>query len=609
MKGRSQIQTNKKDSVCTEVLAVFFMFVVSVVIRTAIAYRYPVHLDTYPDELRYYRMATSFANGTGLSLYNSSYDFQKILYALCIAPACLLQSVNIRLATIFFLNSLMISAGVFPIYYLSRILLRNRAYRMGICAIYLISGHMTYTMTFMSENLWFPLVLLLLCVFCSLFKQQENVSFKKILWLNFCAGIFSYIAYLCKEIALIFPLAYMAYFITWEFYVSRRNIQQKIKKDFLQFTVYGIGFAVPFIALKLTLFHAMRNSYNQQGLDALAGNDKIYYLLYGTGYYVLNVLTMSFLFPVLLPCMNFDKMKAVGKKLYIFLVWLVLTASFVVSYTISIREDYPLVNPRAHMRYIAWVMPMFILILGHLLETDKLNSNKRSRIIQASTILSIGSIHTIFYRGPNMSSHVDATMYIYYGKTANQILLLNVMLVIISAVITMIFYNRRMTVALCLALILGTQIYDNVWAEGFQNENYKVSESLHSEAIELKEFVQSNPQSNFLVVDFFLSSEQRTLDTYLTEKNVYVTSCQRLTDTGHDLGNICLGSIEIPVIWHEVGFYNVMDIDYIIVRNICQIVESDNCLKLLEMEGEKYSIYKILDSTESISIILSSDGG
>lgn len=539
---KSELKTKYEHQQIREIFIVVSMFVVSVIVRTILSYRYPVHLVTYPDELRYYRIATSFANGTGLSLYNAPYNFQKILYSLCIAPACIFQSIHIRIAVIAFLNSVMMSAGVYPIYYLSSVLIKDRFYRIGSCAIYLIGGHMTYTMTFMSENLWITLALSLLSVFCMLFIHQENVSYK-ILWLNFLAGILTYLGYLCKEIALIFPLAYMAYLITWEIYDSKVLKLKKIKWNILLIVVYFVGFAIPFILLKLTIFHAMGNSYSQQGLDALVGDDKIYYLLYGMAYYVMNVLTMSFLFPVLLPGMNFGRMKNTAKKLYCFLGWLLLAASFVVSYTISIREDYPSVNPRAHMRYIAWIMPLFIIIFVHLLETESHESSKRKRIGQAAIIFGIGIIYIIFYRGIYTGSSVDTTIFIYKGKTPNQVLMINIFLIIISAMLALVLHNRKLVMILSMTLILSTQVYDNIYATAAHYNNYAVNENMHLEAMKLKNYIETNPQSNFLVIDDFLSYEQMILDTYLTEKNVYVTSYSRLVDIGKNVSNIVLGGV------------------------------------------------------------------
>lgn len=609
MELENALQAKKKLIKGTGMLPFFLMFIVSVVFRTIIANRYPVHLDTYPDELRYYRMATSIANGTGLSLYNAPYDFQKILYVLCITPACLLQSVKLRMTAIFFTNSVMMSAGVFPVYYLTGMLLRSRTFRAGICVLYLAGGHMTYTMTFMSENLWIPLALTLMCLFCSLFKQPDGTPLKKTLWLNFIAGVMTYAGYLCKEIALVFPLGYGAYFITWGLYSSRVDTRKPSPKVILQLTAYAVGFIIPFVVLKLTLFHGMGNSYNQQGLSALMGDDKIYYLLYAMAYYVMNVLTMCFLFPVLLPCMHYGKLNTVAKKMYILGVWIVLLSALVVSYTISVREDYPSVNPRAHMRYIAWVMPVFITIFGHLLESLRDDRKIRSNTVQLAGLCGTGLVYIIFYRGAHMASNVDATMFVYHGRTANQILLINILLAAVSVVIAMMIRHRRRTVIICMVLLFVTQIYDNVYGCRYQYDNYRVDRTLYAEVQGLKDFVQANPESNFLVVDSFLSPEQRTLDTYLTEKNVYVTSCQRLKDIGYDLNGICLGGIEIPVIWHEVGFYEAMDFDYIIIRNPCQLTESANCFILKELSQGQYSIYRLLDSTQAVDIIFPQEGG
>ena len=166
----------RKKLATHEILVVFLLFIISVLVRFFIANRFPLNIQCYPDELRYYHIASS----TKISL-------------------------------IFLTNSILMSSGVFFVYYLSKHFIRDNIYKIAICFIYLLFGYMTYTMTFISENLWIPLSLCVICIFYKLFQFQELNDKKYILIFNLTAGISSYIAYLCKEIALIFPLAYIKF--------------------------------------------------------------------------------------------------------------------------------------------------------------------------------------------------------------------------------------------------------------------------------------------------------------------------------------------------------------------------------------------------------------
>lgn len=67
----------RKKLATHEILVVFLLFIISVLVRFFIANRFPLNIQCYPDELRYYHIASSIANGTGISIYNAATDFQK----------------------------------------------------------------------------------------------------------------------------------------------------------------------------------------------------------------------------------------------------------------------------------------------------------------------------------------------------------------------------------------------------------------------------------------------------------------------------------------------------------------------------------------------------
>lgn len=159
----------RKKLATHEILVVFLLFIISVLVRFFIANRFPLNIQCYPDELRYYHIASSIANGTGISIYNAATDFQKILYSLFLVPACTTSNISTKISLIFLTNSILMSSGVFFVYYLSKHFIRDNIYKIAICFIYLLFGYMTYTMTFISENLWIPLSLCVICIFYKLF--------------------------------------------------------------------------------------------------------------------------------------------------------------------------------------------------------------------------------------------------------------------------------------------------------------------------------------------------------------------------------------------------------------------------------------------------------
>lgn len=588
----------RKKLATHEILVVFLLFIISVLVRFFIADRFPLNIQCYPDELRYYHIASSIANGTGISIYNAATDFQKILYSLFLVPACTTSNISTKISLIFLTNSILMSSGVFFVYYLSKHFIRDNIYKIAICFIYLLFGYMTYTMTFISENLWIPLSLCVICIFYKLFQFQELNDKKYILIFNLTAGISSYIAYLCKEIALIFPLAYIILLLVWVI-IKKHHGKPQYSNYINQILVFSTGFTIPFILLKLTLFTGLGNSYHQQSLDALAGEDKIYYLSYGTVYFLINILLMSYILPAIAPIFCFSRLSYSTKKFYIFIWILILITAAIISYTITIREDYPSLVPRVHTRYIAWITILFFIIFVHLIEQNliRINHNYSILFIFILTILFL----PLLYRGIGKGSTIDNTIFIFSNMSLNEIFSTMCLIVVFSS-ISMYFIESKGKI-ICTAFIIiliFIQTYDNYHGIELQKNTYKTRIEDYNEAIAIKNFIEYNNNCNFLLFENFLSKNSKILDTYLTNKNVLTSSLEKINVTD----GISLEGINIPVIWSDKQkqTYKKQKIDYIILKTPAFAITSSNCILVNNINISRYNIYKILDSNKPIFI-------
>ena len=577
-----------------EVYIVFLLFVVSTFIRFFIANRFPLSIQCYPDELRYYHIASSMANGTGISIYNASTDFQKILYSLFLIPACMFSDIDTRFSLVFLTNSILMSLGVFFVFYLSKHLIHSMVYRIIVCLMYLLSGYMTYTMTFISENLWIPLSLGILCVFYKLFQHQEINDKKSTLIFNLLAGLLSYAAYLCKEIALVFLVSYAIYHLIWIAVEKYWNKNIQYGNHINQILVFSMGFIVPFLLVKVTLFTGLGNSYHQQSLDALRGEDKIYYLCYGVIYFITSILIMSYVLPSFVPMFNFSKLNCRVKKFYVFIWILLLVTAIVVAYTITIREDYPSLVPRVHTRYIAWIPILFFIIFVHSIEQ---NFNKvMCNCYKIYIFISITIFMPLLYRGIGSGSNIDNTSFVFSNMSLNSIFFITCFIFIFSSMSIYFLESRRKIVcAIFTIFIVFTQIYDNYHGIKLQNNQYKIQIEEHNEAIAIQKFIAANRNDNFLLFENFLSKDSKILDTYLTDKNIYMSSFKKI-NTSND---IVLEDINIPVIWGDT--YKKQKIDYIILKKPSSAVESSNCVKIENDSISRYALYRILDSSRPIS--------
>ena len=583
-----------------DLLIVFIMFAVSVIVRFLLADRYPIKLECYSDEIRYYSIASSIADGNGITLYNGPTDYQKILYSVCIAPAFLFNTLEVRFSGIFFINSVLMSAGVFAVYYLTYKLIRDSKLRYIVCCMYLLLAHMVYTMTFMSENLWIPLALTLMCMFYRLliepFKAKEQVY-----GFNILLGIVTYFGYLTKEIALVFLIAYAGYlFIECSFNkdIKKNDIVIWIKG----YVIYLVFFLLPYMITKVTIFSGLGNSYNQMGITALFGVDKIYYLFYGFTFFIVGFMVMTLELPVLLPAIYYDKLEPNAKKMMTFLSLLLLTAAFVVSYTITLREDYPSLTPRLHMRYVAWMMIPFLIILINFFENSIQDSNL-IRNLRVAVVFVIEILIVVVFKGLKVSAF-DNTMRMAENVNTNTLFLMLIVLAILSVIAVLAVQNKKqnkkyVVLAMFLLTMSMVQIYDNLYAVHTFKTAYSISEQEEQEAMILYDFVKQHKNETILYVEEWLTRECKIMDTYLAEPNVITTTGKNLCSRQNN-NNLNLGDINIPMAWY--GEYDKQDVDYIIINNNYKVIEAFNCLKLDNICTKNYNVYQIVDSMKPVSI-------
>lgn len=236
------------------------LFFISTVIRVVVS-DFPKVISGYPDELRYVGIARSFVKGQGLRLHGMDSDFQKILYSICIVPAFWFPSSAQQIRAVAYINSLIMSSSIFPIYGLCRKLLKGEKEINHVLVFGLTFPAFVYTTFFMSEVVFLPLslwvVYLVWCIF-----GEERVGVK--LGLNVLLGMLCYLTYLNKEIALYFVLAYVFVYMMYCIFNFKND-----KMEGICLTVFVVIFAGCFLLMKGTFFKGLSNSYSNTNLQVL----------------------------------------------------------------------------------------------------------------------------------------------------------------------------------------------------------------------------------------------------------------------------------------------------------------------------------------------------
>ena len=574
-------------------IIVLLLFAGSVLLRSALG-DFPKALRIYPDELRYVSIARSLFQGQGLQIHHLDTDFQKILYSICIMPAFLAKSSALQIRLIGYINSVIISSSIFPAYALCRKMLLDRRETYVILVFWATLPTLLDSIYFMSEVVYLPLSLwMIYCVWCTWHSEKIN---ERIRW-NLLLGFLCYLSYLCKEIALYFVLAY---FLT----TAVRLLMQRssYKRELLGVLAFVGVFLVCFLAMKMTLFYGMQNSYSSfnlsgvRGLSLLQHPEKIGYLLYAFVYDSLFAVIALGVFPILVPIFCFDKNKK-ESWFDLFLLMAVLIGCATIAYTITLPEEFGKRSPRQHVRYLEpFVIPLYIRMLCHLKQLD--NNLFRNRLWQIAIYL----FSTVFILvGAGGGSYlVDNTMLVYYeffirfiGK-ANwiQFVVRVLMVVVLIFGAQLLLKNRERFIKMFAVTFLCINLINSAAGYAASIYRYSVTREQRAQAAQADVYLQNLDGTILLVSDGGWESEDsRLFDTYIN-RDFYVTERDLIEASAIDLG-----TEKVPCYFPYESYQELTKVDYLIVKEEYGIrFKADTVEEFADFPMKGYRLYRNKDT-------------
>ena len=344
---------------------------------------YPREMAVYSDELRYLDVARSLWQGRGLRVRNMPSDYQKILYPLFILPALALKTTAAQITAIGWLNALYASSAVFPAYALCRATGQNRRRTVFLIGAVALLPTMSAASTFMSETVFLPLSLWQIYF---LLRAMQAMPKARVGWCA-AAGVWCYLLYLNKEVALYYLIAWVLV-RAWVLWQDRSSWRAELASNA---ALFG-SFAACFVLAKLTLFRGLGNSYNQTGwLSA----EQWGFLPFAIVCDVLFTVLAFGVFPVLLPAVGLRRpakgSDPVRTQLPLFLLLSLFVGVGVIAWSITVREDLHSPSPRQHMRYLEPLfMPLLLVTLNTL--DGKLSTTRRRLLAVLTAAWGVGFI-------------------------------------------------------------------------------------------------------------------------------------------------------------------------------------------------------------------------
>lgn len=536
---------------------VMLLFGGSVILRFLLGDFYPRTINCYPDELLYMSLGESLWNHHNIQVFHMASYFKKVGYPLLLSPAFAISDIRLRGTVIALINAFAISLGVFPLYGLARRILSRKRDILFCVILYLISPSMTYSMTYMSENLSISLSMLFLYLVYRFWEEKEK---GKKLWIGILIIAVMILSYVTKNVAMVFPVALvMAVLTDW-------LLKKDAKKRKPAIVAMAVVFALAIWAGCVKFFPA--------GILEKGG-----YVLFGFAFFVVLSVLGFCVIPVLLPGIGYERLEEKAKKFYLLLVYILLITAAVVACMIYTTEDYPSLMPRAHLRYVEFLFVPFVLMTMHLLEKEERTLSKRKTWIA----FGVWAVVLLLVFGGFSGQTVDQTMLFYWQLIARggrdfSVVSVKILSVIVIGVFALVLalYDRNRKVferLLCLGLVvmsLGNGML-SVYVQ-YKTHTHTPQETLEAE--QLRDFVQSHGEDNFLV----LEPEQycELIDTFLM-----------------DCENVRTG-MEPAVTQIKEEFRKPSDISYALVYGAEYQVDKDNpCIASYPNLG--YALYSVKD--------------
>lgn len=564
------------------------LFIISVVVRFILA-DYTKFLIIYPDEFRYYAIASNLASGSGLLIYNVPTSFQKIFYSFFLIPAFFFKDKTMQMQAAALINALIMSSAIFPFYLLAKRLIPYRYKTIaGLMTLFVVMPDMSYTMMYVSEVVFLPLAMWLLLGCHILFNSRGLLKHPRVFAI--ILGIGFYMGYLCKEIALVFPIScFGLLFLETLWHIRNRDYLKAVIPLKLMDLICAIAaFASLFILFKLTIFSGLGNSYDQTSIGILFEEGRLHLMIHGFIYYIVYVLFACGFLPLVFPLVYYADMSAKQRRFFTLLWLLLLSSAAVIAYTITMREDMGLENPRAHLRYIVYLWLPLMCIFTSLQDTPL---PPKKYILWLIPLLASFATAYIF-RGVEPGSLIDQTMLKYMFYFGSGILRLRWLLIPLTIVSIFLWvWERRLLYTLFFAVFTFLQLGNNYYCTYVFHLQNHLPDTTISEAERLESLVTSHPDANFLIVAQDLDDTQKLADTWLIYDNVWTVSSDSLKSTqspaGTDLGKTALSSY----IWGQ-NDCDLKAIDYILVRDDAAVhPDSRQCQEDAAFDSDLYDLY------------------
>lgn len=529
---------------------------------------YDKFLTIYVDELYYVSSARNLAAGRGISLLNSPLDFPKVLYSICIMPAMLFSSTVTQLRAVTVINALVMSSALFPAYLLGKRMFNDSGRGILAAILTVTLPIMTNVGYFMSEVLIYPMALwTVYAVYCSFHAGTT----RRRLFMGAAVGVFCYLSYMTKEIALYFILSYICTAGVTAL------INRSLKREIVPIAVSGAVFLVIHIVLKLTLYADISNFYTPE-VGSMLPLGKLSSLIFALTSNTVFFITAFMVVPIVITAATQTRKEPGELRFAVFLMTCMAVAIGVISLMISINEDYGELSIRIHTRYVEPLMiPLFLTALKGIerIRSDEVNQALSKKI--SFYFLFFFSLLLFVVREPGKGALVDNNTlswfnYVFQSLDESPVasVCMKALIVIVSVLLVVFIYRKSKTVtAVLLSAVFVINAADltiehSMAADFYQNNDKVSSLDLNKQEIDEANQFLSSLEGSILRISGNARQDARIADAYINVP-MYATTYECMNDSDQlEDHTISLAEEELVAEYIEQPYAGISQIDYIL---------------------------------------------
>lgn len=520
---------------------VIIIFIINVIIRFIIS-NFPKAILVYPDELIYLNLSRSILHGQ-IAIHNVPRAFDQILYPLLLTPIMLLKNQQTSISVVSLLNSVLMSSVVFPVYMMSKKIFDNKKASLVTMILVLLLPDFMITTTFMSENLFYPLSVWL---FFTIYYFWDAGSDKKKTIYCSISSLLCFLLYITKIVSIYFVFAFLV-MLLFDIVITKSNTKsQNIKQCIIFISLFCFMFVI-FKSLVL-LLDAGSSIYGLR--PPILDFTKITYFFYAFTYNSMYALIAFFYFPIVYTTFGFQHFNKKEKNTFVFAITSLFFAIGITTTTISINEDYPLLNIRQHVRYFAPLLVIFIILFVKQILIKKQNnmSENPNRFILISSFTTFFCMLVLsILRFTAYSSPIDGVLlqlfsYLYTIKPNTPgdinhffaspiILIVKLLLIILISLFSFLLfrakYNKYTTYSLFIIMFIGCCLNNSIIIKQYYNQ-YGRSLDQINEVISINNFISDKDANILVITDNF----DNILETYITHPAYWVKTKDVINEVG-----------------------------------------------------------------------------